>query len=389
MTSGTIFKLTYLLRLIGLVCVASLFSMSNAVAGDAEDAHRQLTEADFPTASKCGTCHERIYGEWSSSSHANAAISPVFHKFEQAINNLAPTISHFCVRCHISVGTALGEPREMNTWDRSQVSREGVTCVVCHRVATAYYKSNGQRQLVPGDIFQPVFGANDNKNLKNVIADADHYKVTTNTKTRGKKIHTDAIKNTQLNKSEFCASCHQVAVNLGIKLEVVWDQYRGSPAHAEGTTCQECHMGKVPGVKSGYDQDYIAVIKGKPVGEKVDHHNHAFFGPGYSIAHPGLFPHNPDAENFEPEVWLKFDYRAGWGTEEFEEKIEDGSIKVTFPEEWEDSADREDARAIVETNLERTREKAELRKQVMENCKTSPHRRCPGRFVPSFHRVRS
>ena len=35
MTSGTIFKLTYLLRLIGLVCVASLFSMSNAVAGDA------------------------------------------------------------------------------------------------------------------------------------------------------------------------------------------------------------------------------------------------------------------------------------------------------------------------------------------------------------------
>ena len=42
-------------------------------------------------------------------------------------------------------------------------------------------------------------------------------------------------------------SCHQVAVHPGIKLEVVWEQYRASPAAAEGITCQECHMGKVPG----------------------------------------------------------------------------------------------------------------------------------------------
>ena len=369
MTSGnTAFikgRLASTRKLIGLAFAVSIFSLSSAFAGD--DGHRQLTEEDFPSASKCGTCHERIYKEWSSSSHANAAISPVFHKFEQKINDLAPTISNFCVRCHQTIGTTLGEPRDINTWERSQVSREGVTCVTCHRVDTAYYKTNGQRRLKPGNIFQPVFGANDNVNLKDVLAHQDSYKVTTDVKKRGKKIHTEALKNDQLSKSEFCASCHQVAINLGIKLEVVWDQYRGSPAHAQGVSCQSCHMGKVPGVNSGYDQDYIAVIKGKAVGEKQDHHNHAFYGPGYSIAHPGLFPHNPDAENFTPEEWLKFDYRSDWGKEDWEDKIEDDDVEVDFPEAWSDRADREDARAVVEENLERTREKADLRRQVMEN----------------------
>ncbi|SVD06388.1 uncharacterized protein METZ01_LOCUS359242, partial [marine metagenome] len=39
-------------------------------------------------------------------------------------------------------------------------------------------------------------------------------------------------------------------------------------------------------------------------------------------AHPGIFPHNPDAENWTIRDWLKFDWRAGWGEEEFEETTE-------------------------------------------------------------------
>ena len=51
--------------------------------------------------------------------------------------------------------------------------------------------------------------------------------------------------------------------------------------------------------------------------------NHAFYGPGYPIAHPGIFPHNPDAERWTIQEWLKFDYKAKWGSEEFEAGIED------------------------------------------------------------------
>ncbi len=65
-----------------------------------------LPEKLFPTAAVCGTCHTQIYKEWASSNHAYASISPMFHKFEQKINDIASgTIGSFCVRCHQSVGT--------------------------------------------------------------------------------------------------------------------------------------------------------------------------------------------------------------------------------------------------------------------------------------------
>lgn len=334
----------------------------------ADDPHRALlSEEDFPSATKCARCHQQIYEEWSSSAHAYAGLSPMFHKFEQKINSLAPTINNFCVRCHQGVGVTLGEERYADTWERSQLSREGVTCVSCHRVNTAYGKANGERNILPGSIFEPVYGPTDAPVLDNVIEDREYYKVATQSGEKGKKIHRDAIKLDQMSKSEFCMSCHQVAVNLGIKLEVVWDQYRSSPAHDQGITCQACHMGKVPGKPEGYDRAPVAVVNGKEIEPEREHHNHAFYGPGYSIAHPGLFPHHPDAEQWTIQEWLQFDYRAGWGTEEFEEKIAEDLIEANFPEVWADASDREAAREIIEENQRKNRERLELRRQVMEN----------------------
>ena len=359
----------YLKQFTGFV-LATLFVISvNANASTASSsAHQKVfSEDDFPSATQCAGCHKKIYNEWSSSSHAYAGLSPMFHKFEQAINSLAPTIDNFCVRCHQGVGAVLGEDRATNTWDRSRLSREGVTCISCHRVKTAYGKANGERRIEPGSIFEPVYGNTDAKPLQQVIADKDYFKVATEKGEKGKKIHKKAIKMEQLNKSEMCMSCHQVAVNLGIKLEVVWDQYRSSPAHAEGVSCQDCHMGKVPGVKSGYEKAPVAVINGKEIEPQRDHHNHSFYGPGYSIAHPGLFPQHPEGERWTVQEWLAFDYRAGWGTEDFEAKVEEDLISVKFPEVWEDASDREDARAIVEENQAKNKARLEQRRQVMEN----------------------
>lgn len=56
---------------------------------DGSEAHGAILSEDaFPSASQCAACHEQIYDEWSSSNHAYASISPMFHKFEQAINAL-------------------------------------------------------------------------------------------------------------------------------------------------------------------------------------------------------------------------------------------------------------------------------------------------------------
>src|SRR4029079_13118309 len=88
---------------------------------------------------------------------------------------------------------------------------------------------------------------------------------------------------------------------------------------------------------------------------------------GYSIAHPGIFPHNAKAQAFSIKDWLQFDWRAGWGTSAFEDKGARGKIKTAFPKRWADALDREDARKIIEANLAKLDERYELRRQVMEN----------------------
>jgi nitrate/TMAO reductase-like tetraheme cytochrome c subunit len=334
------------------------------------DAHAGLVneESLYPTAAQCGECHKQIYEEWASSNHAYASISPMFHKFEQKFQELTQgTVGTFCVRCHQQVGTQLGESRETPLWERAAVSREGVTCITCHRVKEQYGKVNGERRIEPGTIHEPVYGSGEKSVIKDVLADKDSYSVKTSTGGRGNDIHEGMVTNDQLTKSEFCVSCHQVAVNLGIKLEVVWDQYRDSPARKAGVTCQDCHMGKVPGKPEGYATAPSAVVGGKEINPGRKHANHRFIGPGYSVAHPGIFPHNKKAQAYGIKDWLAFDWRAGWGTREFEDKVADGKIKVHFPKAWADALDREEAREIIAENIARLDERDKLRKQVMEN----------------------
>jgi hypothetical protein len=322
----------------------------------------------YPTAAQCGECHKQIYEEWSSSQHAYASISPMFHKFEQKFQEMTQgTVGTFCVRCHQQVGTQLGEPRDTPLWARSAISREGVSCITCHRVKEAYNKVNGERRVEPGKIYEPVYGSGEKSVIKDVIANKDTYSVKTSTDGRGNDIHEGMITNDQITKSEFCVSCHQVAVNLGIKLEIVWDQYRDSPARKAGVSCQDCHMGKVPGQPKGYATAPSAVVGGKEINPGRKHASHRFVGPGYSIAHPGIFPHNTKAQAFSVKDWLQFDWRSGWGTTAFEDKVADGKIKVNFPKRWADPLDREDAREIIEENLAKLDERDKLRKQVMEN----------------------
>lgn len=328
----------------------------------------EATLALYPTAAQCGECHKQIYEEWASSQHAYASISPMFHKFEQKFQELTKgTVGTFCVRCHQQVGTQLGENRETPLWERSQISREGVTCITCHRVKEQYGKVNGERRVEPGKIYAPVYGSGEKSVIKDVLAEKETYSVKTSPDGRGNDIHEGMITNDQMTKSEFCVSCHQVAVNLGIKLEIVWDQYRDSPARKAGVTCQDCHMGKVPGKPEGYATAPSAIVGGKEINPGRKHANHSFIGPGYSFAHPGIFPHNTKAQAISMKDWLEFDWRAGWGTTEFEDKVADRKIKADFPKRWADALDREEARQIIDENLKKLDERDELRRQVMEN----------------------
>jgi len=318
---------------------------------------------------QCAECHQKVFWEWASSNHAYASISPMFHKFEQILNELASgTVNAFCVRCHQQVGTQKGEPREQPLWERSQIAREGITCITCHRVKQQFGKVNGNRHITPGTIYEPMMGAGNGEGIATVLENADKYGVSTGLDDEGSPIHLAAIEFDQISKPEFCVSCHQVAIDPGIKLEVVWEQYRASPAAELGITCQDCHMGKIQGKPEGYETWPVAIVNGRQVGDpNRKHSNHAFFGPGYPIAHPGLFPFNPRSLKWSITEWLRFDWRANWGVPDWEDSVVEGKAYADFPKIWGDRNSRETARYVIDQNLKLLDLKRIDRIAVMEN----------------------
>ena len=134
-------------------------------------------------------------------------------------------------------------------------------------------------------------------------------------------------------------------------------------------------MGQVQGIPSGYEYGPAAVIGDVPT-QPRKLTNHLFAGPDYSVIHPGIFPHNTEAQEMATlEEWLQFDHRASWGEEDWEDEIEaclddlgdDCPMKADFPEIWEDRYDREDAREIIEINLERLAYSREKRLELLRN----------------------
>ncbi len=331
----------------------------------AAEAHDDLfTESKFPSATTCGTCHPRHFEEWSVSQHSYAQLSPAYMALQNFINQqVNGTNGDFCIRCHNQVGMAQGESTQISNLERQPTSREGITCIVCHRVEHIYNKASGRFAVAEGDLLAPVYGPQGDKELKRVIAD-DKYRVVTKSDEAGRKIHTQAIKFAPISTSTFCATCHDVTLLNGFRLEEAFSEYRAGPAAAEGTTCQDCHMGTVQGIPSGYAQGPAAMVGGVPTKDRKLT-NHIFAGPDYSLVHPGIFPHNSEAQKLATLAdWLTFDVAAGWGTDEFEDNVKEG---FKFPAAWEAIDDRYDAREIIKYQLGRLEFMRTKRLEVLRN----------------------
>ena len=243
---------------------------------------KPLTELDFPSANECKTCHPKQYEEWSRSMHAYAQQSPIMEAFTLTLQErTSGTLGTFCTRCHTPIGTALGENGLVRNVHRSRISREGVTCVVCHRISRPYYKSNVRMTIQPGDrevacIYGPF---------------ESHIHSTDNGHPSKKQSY--------LKDSSFCGSCHDVTNPEGVRLEEAFSEWQNSPAAKKGITCQNCHMGPVQGIPiqdCERPKGYAAVVPGldpklMPVRYLSDH---TFAGPDYSLLPDTEFPHKLD-----------------------------------------------------------------------------------------------
>ncbi len=321
----------------------------------AEEEHANLfAENRYPSANTCGICHPKHYKEWSVSQHAYAQLSPVYLSLNNKINQLSNgSNGDFCLRCHSPIGANLGESSFMSNLDRHPTSREGITCVVCHRINKDYNKASGRLALVEGGLTESVFGPSGNKGMEAVLAKPDKFRVVTNPKEPGRQIHKESKKFSSLSSPVFCGTCHDVTLFNGFRLEEAFSEYRLSPAAAKGVTCQDCHMGKVQGKFLGRGKNYdfgpaavVGDIPTKP--RKIT--SHFFAGPDFSVVHPGIFPHNQEAAAFKTmREWLKYKHEEGWGTDKFENSK---PANYKFPKAWQSIDDRYDAREILNKQFE-------------------------------------
>ncbi|MEZ5940189.1 MAG: multiheme c-type cytochrome [Planctomycetaceae bacterium] len=321
--------------------------------------HAQLLACDpFPSAKACGQCHPQHFREWSVSPHAYAQLSPVFNAMSsKLIEQTNGTLGDFCIRCHTPVGMAKKEPINISNLQRHPTSREGVTCVTCHRINQAWGKGAGRQAITPGDITQPVSGPRGSEILQQVLADMDKYgalKSAAGSNLPGREIHRQSVRFFQLTTSGFCGTCHDVFAPNGFRLEDAFSEFKHSPAASCGQSCQDCHMGAVPGQPKGYSVAPAAIVGTRPTPTRK-HTNHMMVGPDYSIVHPGIFPHNmeaireecapPDADGLATmREWLQFNDNAGWGSDQFESQELDISM---FPPAWQDPTRRKKARKIL------------------------------------------
>ncbi|MEE9337908.1 MAG: multiheme c-type cytochrome [Methylococcaceae bacterium] len=346
---------------------SNTFADEDAVEKDeAAEGHLGLFVGNrFPSANECKSCHPKHYKEWSVSQHAYAQLSPVYMAMQKTINAVtSSTNGDFCIRCHTPVGMNLEETPFMANLDRHPTSREGVTCIVCHRMNLEYGKVSGRVALLEGDLQKPVFGPKGNKNLQQAL---DDHPFSLKEGESGRKVHLKAGHFPRISDSGFCGVCHDVNLFNGFRLEEAFAEYKNSPAAKEGISCQDCHMGKIQGKKSGYEEGpaaYLGDDSSKPTAPRKLT-NHYFAGPDHSIIHPGIFPHNEEAVEIATlKEWLLFDYKAGWGTDEFEDSVEDDA---EFPEVWDSVDARYEAREVLDQQFELLEWAKEKRVEVLKN----------------------
>ena len=248
-------------------CTQATDTGSSSVEADSGSAAEAGT---YESAEVCAECHERQYDEWRQSMHAYAALSPVFDAMTaKAYRDRAGEIGTFCTGCHTPQGTAAGEPGYYTAAERSETSKEGITCDVCH-TATASHTTTANANLV-NDLGGPKLGPYGDP------SDAGH----------------PAAQGDFISEPRLCGSCHDVFMFPGLRIEEAFTEYAESPAAEAGTTCQDCHMGPEPGVAAERSWGPSAVVSGEEYPDR-ELTSHRFVGPDYSLLED--FPYPDDLE---------------------------------------------------------------------------------------------
>ncbi len=213
----------------------------------------------FPTAEYCGTCHQEAYSQWRQALHSNAFRAPFYRA---SVNLLIRdpdrgiAFARHCDSCHNPIGVLSGALTEDSKVDRARFDSDGFTCMTCHSVQSLD-STNGNGSVVMG---VPAVIVDEKGNRIPGQVSFDQI-------LRHPERHSKAVMRDILHTPEFCAACHKA--NLPATLNDYkfiraftaydeWQQSKFSQRNpltfytADFTTCQGCHMKRVPNALPDY-----------------------------------------------------------------------------------------------------------------------------------------
>lgn len=221
---------TGLPALILLVLAAALFISSPAAArskpGRAKIPAQNANPA-FQPAQECSKCHSSIFRTWKQSMHAAAYENPVFQTaYRKTWLEEGSEAARSCLPCHAPAAAATGDHAAAQP-----ISREGVSCNVCHGGATVDIHAEPDNRSDPqrGGVKHPTPSA-----IK--------------TGAPGSTAHDG-----NFTRVRPCAGCHEFENRHKMRIGATHSEWSASPAAAAGETCQKCHMPSVAGRTANKD----------------------------------------------------------------------------------------------------------------------------------------
>lgn len=218
---------------------------------------------DFTNSTKCKSCHEEIFNQWSNSNHYHMTGSnPYYMVMETLAGEVeGQEFRKWCMGCHNPSALTTGLSKTTHPMQGNIVSdelfeknaktlvesfksqgsfrlEEGVACVTCHRITKAQGKGNASFTLSL-DRKKYAFEDSDSgtahwfsEKLINSNPDA----------------HKKSYMNPVYKESRYCASCHdEFHPKTDMKIVSTFKEWEKSPFNnpkdkSKHKTCIDCHM---------------------------------------------------------------------------------------------------------------------------------------------------
>jgi len=205
--------------------------------------------SNFQSSKTCQKCHPVIYKEYQKSQHKKASIfTDPIHKAVWDAHPLKKKELYKCAKCHTpnnkEAMAALKEHKKYLPQDNS-ASREGVSCVSCHKIASIKHGELSNTNILTKDtkkLFSARKSEKDKKDKKFQLSSEFFGLVT---KKSGSPYHDIDFSNELFYNGNVCMGCHSHKENAK-KLKVCDTKLQEHP-NTQKENCITCHMPKIKG----------------------------------------------------------------------------------------------------------------------------------------------